>query len=157
MKHLYSATTILMVVLLGMLCKKAAAAPVFSVPGFVDETLYQGNGMISMRFDNAGRLWVIQKVGRVLVYEPTAPGASTFNAPSVFADLSSQVSTGGETGMTGLALDPDLANNGFVYVLFATSSDQRIVRLTANANFTAMLPGSALTLLSGLPNANTVH
>ena len=59
--------------------------------------------------------------------------------------------------MTGLALDPDLANNGFVYVLFATSSDQRIVRLTANANFTAMLPGSALTLLSGLPNANTVH
>ena len=54
MKRLFSATTILMVVLLRMLCKKeAAAAPVFSVPGFVDETLYQGNGMISMRFDNA--------------------------------------------------------------------------------------------------------
>ncbi|MES2923611.1 MAG: discoidin domain-containing protein [Verrucomicrobiota bacterium] len=158
MRRFTSLTAILMVGLLGLLgSKEAVAAPTFSVPGFVDETLYQGNGMISMRFDYAGRLWVIEKVGRVLVFEPTAPGASTFKPPSVFADLSAQVSTGGETGMTGLTIDPDIEHNGFVYVLHATSTDQRIVRLTANGNFTAMVPGSALILLSGLPNANTVH
>ena len=35
-------------------------------------------------------------------FEPTAPGASTFNPPSVFADLSLQVSTGGETGIAAI-------------------------------------------------------
>ncbi|MES2658666.1 MAG: putative Ig domain-containing protein [Verrucomicrobiota bacterium] len=158
MTRFASLSTILIACLLSLFGQKeAAAAPVFSVPGFVDETLYQGNGMISMRFDHAGRLWVIEKVGRVLVFPPPSPNSPSIGAPSVFADLSAQVSTLGETGMTGMTLDPDFANNRFVYVLFATSSDQRIVRLTANANFTAMVPGSALTLLSGLPNANTVH
>lgn len=270
--------------------ENAKAAPVFSVSGFVDETLYQGNGMITMRFDNAGRLWVIEKQGRVLMFEPnpggptslaydyyetgqlnalpdfstltpiksgtvnsftldprqrdddfafrytgtiniTTAGAYTFylssddgsrlfinntlvvnydglhgageqsgvinlpagthdirveyfergggqslavqyagpgvakgpvaqgvfKAPVVFADYSAQVNTQGERGMMGLALDPDFANTRYVYLLFATGTDQRLIRLTANEAFTAATPGSETTLLSGLPNANTVH
>lgn len=266
------------------------AAPVFSVPGFVDETLYQGNGMITMRFDDAGRLWVIEKQGRVLMFEPNPGGPTSlaydyyetgplsalpdfstltpvksgivntftldprqrdddfafrytgtisvatagaytfylssddgsrlfinnslvvnydglhgageqsgvinlpagthdirveyferaggqsltvqyagpgvpkgpvsqgvFKAPVVFADYSSQVNTQGERGMMGLALDPDFANTRYLYLLFATGSDQRLVRVTANAGFTAPVPGSETVLLSGLPNANTVH
>lgn len=268
----------------------AKAAPVFSVPGFVDETLYQGNGMISMRFDHAGRLWVIEKQGRVLMFEPNPGGPTTltydyyetgqlsalpdfstltpiksgtvsnftldprqrdddfafrytgtiaiatagaytfylssddgsrlfinntlvvnydglhgageqsgaitlpagthdirveyfernggqsltvqyagpgvakgpvaqgvFKAPVVFANYSSQVNTQGERGMMGLALDPDFANTRYVYLLFATGTDQRLIRLTADETFTAATPGSETLLLSGLPNANTVH
>lgn len=273
-----------------LLSPASEAAPTFSVPGFVDETLYQGNGMISTRFDNAGRLWVTEKRGRVLVFEPNPGGASSYNydyyetgvlsalpnfstltpvksgvvnsftldprtrdddfafrysgninipttgqytfflssddgsrlfidnalvvnydgthgagemsgnvtltagthnirveyfernggqsltvqysgpgipkgpvaqgvfkSPKVFADLSAQVNTDGERGMTGMTLDPDFQNNRYVYVLFATGSDQRILRLTADNTFTTMVPGSELTLISGFPNTNTVH
>ena len=283
-------TTFLLLALALTMLPETHAAPTFSVPGFVDETLYQGNGMISMRFDNAGRLWVCEKQGRVLVFEPNPGGPSSytydyyetgqlsalpdfstltplksgtvssftldprtrdddfafrytgtiniataglhtfylssddgsrlfidnvqvvnydglhgageqsgnvtltagthnirveyfergggqsltvqyagpglakgpvaqgaFKTPSVFANLSSQVNTDGERGMTGMTIDPDLANNRYVYVLFATGTDQRILRLTSNAAFNAMVPGSETILLSGFPNTNTVH
>lgn len=275
----------------------AAAAPVFSVSGFVDEEVYRGNGMISLRFDAAGRMWVIEKQGRILVFEPnpapnssftyeyfhkpdaapnwttmpdfSSPASATliksgvtgsfslepreradffafrysgniaiptagsytfylasddgsrlyidnnlvvdhnglhgaseksgtvtlaegnhtirveffeanggeslsvqysgpglakgpvatgpFKAPSVFADIISQVETDGETGLTGMALDPDFANNHYLYVIYATNTDQHISRFTANASFTAAVPGSETVLLSGLPNTNSVH
>jgi hypothetical protein len=60
------------------------------------------------------------------------------------------VDTDGETGMTGLALDPDFINNRFIYLLYATPSDQRISRITIATNFTSMVPGSEFILLSGL-------
>ena len=277
--------------------QSAHAVASFSVPGFVDEEVYAGNGMITVRFDAAGRLWVIEKQGRVLVFQPNSstnstytyeyfekpaaapswtvipnfadtaqvtfvksgtinsfslapkqtndnfafrytgslsvPSAGTymfflvsddgsrlyidnslvvnhdgthgsteksnsvslasgahdirveffeagggesltvqyegpgipkspvttgpFKAPSVFADLRAQVSTDGETGMTGFALDPDFANTRYLYVLYATPTGQRISRLASDTNFTAMVPGSETILLSGLPNLNTVH
>lgn len=270
------------------------AAPAFSVPGFVDEELYKGNGMISLQFDSSNRLWVTEKNGRVLVFEPnetqatsftyeyfekdpaapewknlpdfaalkpvetgTVPnftlqpkhrgdnyafryrgpisipqngsytfylasddgsrlyvddqlvvdhdglhppreksGSATltagphqvrveyfnrdggqslevlwegpglakgplasglFKAPKVFADFSKQVNPDSERGLLGLALDPAFAQNHFLYILFTTDKDQRILRLTANADFTAMVPGSEIILLSGLPNLNGNH
>lgn len=269
-----------------------AAAPVFSVPGFVDEPIHLGNGMISLAFDHEGNLLVTEKQGRVLLLKPNtgapapsfayqyyegtwtalpdfsaltpvatgvvssisleprlrndyfglvftgqlhlpasgeytfytrsddgsriyindtlvvdhdglhgatemsgnitlAAGSHTlrveyfeaaggealevsyagpdqpkqvigansgpFLAPTVFADIVSQVNSAGERGLMGFALDPDYANNRYLYLLFSTNSDQRIVRYTANTAFTAVEPGSALTLLSGLPNATNVH
>ncbi|MEK7949307.1 putative Ig domain-containing protein [Luteolibacter soli] len=140
---------------LGLLVPQAAKAATFSASGFVQETIYQGNGMISMRFDFAGRLWVCEKQGRVLVLSPTS--ATTFGAPVVFANLVSQVTTTAESGMTGMTLDPDFQNNRYLYVLYATATDQRIVRMTSNAAFTAVVPGSEVILLSGLPNTVGIH
>jgi PKD repeat protein len=271
---------------------RASAAPVFSVPGFVDESVYLGNGMISLAFDHEGNLLVTEKQGRVLLlkkntnsftpsfayqyYEGTwtalpdfsaltpaatgvvssisleprlrndnfalvftgelqlpASGQYTFYTrsddgsrifvndtlvvnhdglhgatelsgnitlaagthtlrveyfeagggealevsyagpdqpkqvvgansgpflpPTVFADIVSQVNPAGERGLLGFTLDPDYANNRYLYLLFSTNTDQRLVRYTANPAFTAVEPGSELTLLSGLPNANNVH
>lgn len=272
------------------------AQPVFTAPGFVDEALYAGNGMISLRFDSAGRLYVGEKQGRVLLFRPNvgvtplsfayqyyeysgnwsaladftglsalasgsvttldteahparradnfglrftgsitieSAGSHTFYtrsddgsrlwingqlvvnnyfnqgatersgsitlaagthemvveyydsgggetlsvsyegpglpkqiigansgpylAPLLFADFRAQVNTEGERGFLGLALDPDYDNNRYVYVLFSTATDQRLVRYTANPAFTAVDPASELVLLSGLPNANPVH
>lgn len=271
----------------------ASAAPTFSVPGFVEESIYQGNGMISMAFAPDGRLFVTEKQGRILLLKPntgaetlsfawqyfegswtqipdftaltplatgtlpaitldipgrradnfgvrytgsiTIPsaGAYTFYTrsddgsrlyvngqlvvnndglhgaieqsgvislaagphvitvdyieaaggeslevsyagpiitkqviganngpflpPSVFADYRSLVNADGERGLLGLALDPDFANNRHLFVLYSTSNDQRVVRLTANSSLDAVEPGSELVLLSGLPNANPVH
>ncbi|MGJ8726720.1 MAG: PQQ-dependent sugar dehydrogenase [Roseibacillus sp.] len=131
---------------------KAAA---FSSPGFVQETIYQGNGMITMRFDFAGRLWVCEKQGRILVFSPTSDTA--FGVPTVFIDVVSQVNTRAESGMLGLELDPDFENNRYLYLFFTTASDQRIVRLTSNASFDGVIPGSELVLLSGLPNTVGIH
>ncbi|MBS0659792.1 MAG: PQQ-dependent sugar dehydrogenase [Verrucomicrobia bacterium] len=266
------------------------AAPTFTVPGFVDEEVYRGNGMITARFDAAGRMWVTEKQGRILRFTPnsdttpiayqyyetatawtaipnfdalapvasgtvtsftltprlrddnfgfrftgqiTLPTAGTYTFylasddgsrlfidgalvvnhdgthgateksgsvvlaagthaikveyfeagggqsllvqmegpgqpkapinkgpflnPTVFADLVAQVNTDGERGLLGLALDPDFANNRFLYVLYSTPTDQRISRLTASVDFTTAVPGSETILLGGLPNANNVH
>ncbi|MET0262387.1 MAG: PA14 domain-containing protein, partial [Rariglobus sp.] len=79
-----------------------------------------------------------------------------FKAPTVFGTLTG-VNTGGERGFLGLALDPDYLNNRYLYVLYSTNNDQRISRLTADASFTAVEPGSEMILVSGLPNVNNVH
>jgi PKD repeat protein len=42
----------------------------FSDPNFIEETIYEGNGMISMDFDDAGQLYVTEKQGRLLVFKP---------------------------------------------------------------------------------------
>lgn len=278
-------------VLLGI-ASNVTAAPTFSVPGYLDETVHLGNGMISLRFDFAGRLFATEKQGRVLVFEPNTEantlavqyqyfegtwtnlpdfgslspaktgtqtsfaldakdrndnfgfrftttilipssgnytfytasddgsrlrvngqtvvdndgvhgtiersgtifllagshviqvdyfengggenltvsyegpgltkqviGANTgpFLAPKIFADIRSQVNADGERGLLGMALDPDFSNNRYLYLLYSTPADQRLVRMTANTAFTAMEPGSETILLSGLPNDNPVH
>ncbi|MFH1497877.1 MAG: PQQ-dependent sugar dehydrogenase [Verrucomicrobiota bacterium] len=271
----------------------AVSAQTFSVPGFIEEDIYQGNGMISMAFDHEDRLFVTEKQGRILLFKPNTdaeplsfayqyfegtwtqvpdfsaltplgtgtvttmtaevPGSradnyglrytGTLNLPTagtytfytrsddgsllhingtlvvdndglhgnveesgtitlaagshaitvdyieagggqslevsfegptmpkqiigansgpflppvVFADYVALVNADAERGLLGLALDPDFANNRHLFILYSTDTDQRIVRLTANATFDAVEPGSELILLSGLPNANPVH
>jgi glucose/arabinose dehydrogenase len=58
---------------------RSEGAPTFSVPGFVDEAVYNGNGMITLRFDPAGRLWVTEKLGRILVFTPNDSASSAFS------------------------------------------------------------------------------
>ena len=263
----------------------------FSDPNFIEETIYEGNGMISMAFDDASRLYVTEKQGRLLVLEPNdlpqtvityqyyegswsqlpdfdsltpvatgtlsefslepsqrndnygfrytttitvpstddytfytvsddgsrllvngvevvdndglhgaieesgtvtlsagqhtvvveffeATGGETlqvlwesstlpkqnlggasgdFLPPSVVLDITSEVNADGERGLLGLALDPDFANTRFVYLLFSTNTDQRLVRYTLTTDFKSVEVNSATVLLSGLPNATPVH
>ncbi|MBC8040941.1 MAG: PQQ-dependent sugar dehydrogenase [Opitutaceae bacterium] len=46
------------------------AAPTFTNTGFVDEEIHKGNGTISLRFDQGGRLYVAEKQGRILQFKP---------------------------------------------------------------------------------------
>ena len=41
-----------------------------NIPGFQYEKLYSGNGMTALDFDSAGRMFVCEKQGRVLVFNP---------------------------------------------------------------------------------------
>lgn len=77
--------------------------------------------------------------------------------PVEFLNVVSSVYTQGESGMMGLALDPDYANNRFFYVFYTTSADQKLVRYTALPDFSAADTSTALTLLSGLPRTGNVH
>lgn len=124
---------------------------------FVAESIYAGpNGMISMQFDPAGRLLVAEKQGRLMRFEPNGSGGFQ-TPPQVYADFVAQVDPFQEAGLLGFVLDPDHANNRYLYVGYTTATDQRVVRHRANASFTAVEAGSGLVLLSGLPRQVMFH
>lgn len=123
---------------------------------FVSETLYNPtNGLTAIAFDHTGAVFTTEKLGRVLRALPNGNGG--FHTATLFTDLSAQVDTAAESGLLGMTLDPDFANNRFLYLFFTTASDQRLVRLTATADFSAAQAGSTLVLLSGLPRAAGIH
>ena len=53
-----------------------------------------------------------------------------------------------------IPISPIIATSSLSYT---TPGDHRITRITANASFTAMEPGSEIILLSGLPRQTTIH
>jgi glucose/arabinose dehydrogenase len=63
------------------------------------------------------------------------------------------VENGGERGLLGLALDPDYANNKFIYIFYTKSNgtENEVLRFTDDAT-----PGTNATpIVSGLPAAST--
>ncbi len=97
-----------------------------------------------------GRLFVTQQGGavRVLVDDVLLP--TPFVVLPTAAD--------DEEGLTGIALDPAFALNGYVYLRVTASTPQRhnqIVRVTANGN--TAVPGSATTLFDLDPNQAHFH
>ncbi|CAM2009850.1 PQQ-dependent sugar dehydrogenase [Acanthopleuribacter pedis] len=120
-----------------------------------EEVIFNPNGMISLDWLPNGAMVVAEKRGAVLILQPD--GAGGYQTPTTFADLRSQVFTQAESGLLGLVVDPDFATNNFIYLFYTTNSDQRLTRITANSAGTAMVPGSELVLLSGLPRGNFIH
>lgn len=107
---------------LGWPCRAAAAEAL--EPGFVVSTFAEGLGNpVALEFAPDGRLFVADVSGVIRVVS-----AEGVVSPREFATI--EVFREGESGLLGLALDPDFAGNGYVY-LFATvsSTEQRILRL----------------------------
>ncbi len=83
---------------------------------------------------NAGdaRLFVVEQAGRIRIVS----GGSLLGTP--FLNLSSQISTGGERGLLGLAFHPDFATNGRFFVYYTrTGGDIQVsefVRSAGDAN-----------------------
>lgn len=99
-----------------------AAAQPFLPPGFQDtelelEGFISGKGLeypTAMRFAPNGEMFVAQKTGEVLRYENVND-----KAPTVFADLRTNVFDLGDRGILGLALDPKFEEGQpYVYVLY---------------------------------------
>jgi len=66
--------------------------------------------------DGDDRLFIVEKSGRIRIFENGALVATPF------LDLSATVATGGEGGLLGLAFDPGFANNGRFFVNFTQNS-----------------------------------
>lgn len=143
--------------LLLLLPALAGVAVAQQPPGaFVNETLHSpANGKTGIAFDHLDAVYLIEKQGRVI--RAAADGSGGYATPALFADLVSEVWTNQESGLLGLAIDPDYANSRYLYLFYTTASDQRLVRIRANETFTAMQPGSATVLLDGLPHASNIH
>jgi hypothetical protein len=73
--------------------------------------------------DGSNRLFVVEQSGYIRVVE-NDPAAT---AAALFLDIDARVTSGGETGLLGLAFDPDYAQNGYFYVNYTASSPLRTV------------------------------
>ncbi len=115
--------------------------------GFTRSTYASGfdgsfpNAITAAAFTPDGRLIVLELEGRVLVVD----GGTVLPTPFLTLD----VVTGGELGLTGIALDPDFATNGYVYLHYTTddggAAHTRVSRFTADGD--VALPGSELVLV----------
>lgn len=94
-----------------------------------------------------GRLLVAEKTGKLRVLEGAAPG-------TLFLDLSGKVSDGSEQGLLGLALAPDFAESGRLYVNYTDlAGDTQIVAFDSRDGVAD--PETARTVLSvDQPRAN---
>lgn len=96
--------------------------------------------------DGTNRLFLAELTGRIKVFDNNPAVTTT----KVFADLSGEVVLGGEFGLLGIALHPDFASNGYLFVHYiGDPSEALIVRYTADTiNPDTVQVGSADTLLS---------
>ncbi len=80
--------------------------------------------------DGSGRLFIIEKLGYIRVYE----NGQLLDAP--FLDITDRVNAGGnEMGLLGLVFHPDYEQNGFFYVNYTgDGGNTRISRFQASGN-----------------------
>ena len=131
-----------------------AVAQIFSVPNIVREDVFEGAGMTTIKFGPAGRLYAAEKRGRVMVARRNPDGS--YAKPNVVVDLRGSVEWKGESGLLGLALDPDFATNRHLYLFYTTADDQRLVRYTLDGGY-EKVTGTPTVVLGGLPRTATVH
>ncbi len=93
----------------------AASATTYRQPGFSETVVFSGLvEPTAVRFLPDGRVLVAEKSGLLKIFDSLADPT-----PAMVADLRTQVHNFWDRGMFGLAIDPDFAENGFVYVLYA--------------------------------------
>lgn len=83
------------------------------------------NGLSSpLGITNAGddRLFVNEQDGKIILINSDG----TVN-PTPFLDIDSQISSGGERGLLGLAFHPDYANNGYFFVNYTNNAGNTVV------------------------------
>lgn len=75
-----------------------------------------------------GRVFFVERTGTVRVYDPSADVTRDIGALDVFTEI--------EMGLLGIALDPDFASNGWLYLMYSplAESVHRIARFTVGGN-----------------------
>ena len=98
--------------------------------------------------DGSGLLYVVEKGGRVRVFE----NDSMATTAATFVDITARVSTSGEQGLLGMAFDPDYATNRFFYLNYSVANPrrQRVGRFVATTP-TSADPNSEVVLFEGDP------
>ncbi|MDF2735174.1 MAG: Glucose/sorbosone dehydrogenase-like protein [Chloroflexota bacterium] len=101
--------------------------------------------------DGSGRLFVVERGGRVRVVKG---GAVT----GTFLNISSRITAGGERGLLGLAFHPNFASNRRLFVYYTrTDGDIIVSRLTANSAKTAVSLTTEVPLLRIEHSARSNH
>ncbi|MFC3499425.1 ThuA domain-containing protein [Micromonospora krabiensis] len=85
-----------------------------------------------------GRVIYVQRGGQVKIFKPSTNSTVTAGTLSVY--------TGGEDGLTGLALDPNFATNGYVYLYHSPASSSTDINRVSRYT----LSGDTLNMSSGV-------
>lgn len=94
----------------------------------VVDGLDQPLGLVVAPDDDGGRLFVIEKTGRVRILRDGVPPFAVDETP--FLDFSTRVSDASEQGLLGLAFHPRFSENGRLFVNFTDlDGETRIVEL----------------------------
>lgn len=114
-------------------------------PTITTETVLDGLTHIwDIAFDNAGIMYFTQRTGEIM--------AAVEGKKRILA-APADVKVAGEGGMLGMTLDPDFAQNRYLYACFNTKSgDIRVARFKVTADITAL--SDRTDIVTGLP-ANT--
>src|SRR5438105_3508933 len=91
------------------------ASAMTSVNGFQDSLIF--SGLLEptvVQFASDGRVFVAEKSGIIKVYDSLSAAA-----PTVFADLRTQVHNFGNRGLLGMVLDPNFPTRPNIYVLYS--------------------------------------
>ena len=112
----------------------AAQTPVVEVVNLgIPETSLSSPVDITGAGDGSGRLFIVEKAGRIRTYDLASGTLSPIN----FLNITGRVrSSGGEQGLLGLTFHPDFVNNGYFYVNYTnrtTASVTRISRFSVDA------------------------
>ncbi len=131
------------VLLTGLWCASAQALTLQSIGSF-EAPIY-----VTSAPNNPDRLFVVERKGRIVEVEN---GART-----VFADISSKVSTAGEGGLLSIALSPDFQTSGRLFVYYTegeTPADIHVAEMVASGGFA---PVSSLRNLLTIPHPNQTN
>lgn len=77
--------------------------------------------------DNSGRLFIVEKGGRIKILK----NGAVLSTP--FLNISAKVSKGSEQGLLGLAFHPDYATNGLFYVDYTNTAGDTVIAEYKNA------------------------
>jgi glucose/arabinose dehydrogenase/regulation of enolase protein 1 (concanavalin A-like superfamily) len=132
-------------------------AQTFSDPGFVAETVVTlpPYKPVGLTWAPDGRIFIWQEDGIVRIVKNGAL------LPTPFIDIRPRVNTVNDRGMLGLALHPNFASNGYVYLLYTYEEGNnpndpapktaRLTRVQANpANPDVALAGSEVVILGSI-------
>lgn len=125
-------------------------------PNFTVDLIHSGNGMVPIEFGPGNRMYVGEKLGTILIFEPDSDAPSGYGPPSVFASLAA-VDSSLERGLLGLAAHPNFQTTRWLYALYCVSGEnQRLVRVQADATFSQAV-GVPEILIDDLPNQGSIH
>lgn len=131
------------------------AVLIAAVPsGYIEETITTVDRPVAMAFLPDGRLLIGSQgtaaIGQAKIY--MYKNGALLETP--YTTLLDVYIGGSETGLLGLAVDPNFATNGFVYVFATISPSSQVVRRFTTVGDVA---GSSVDLITGIPTRGTNH
>jgi len=123
----------ILILAVALLAASRASAIENLPPQFVAETVLSGLAApVNLETLPDGRMFVVEKGGRVLIFNPSVVPAQT----SIVLGIGS-IQTAGERGLASVAVDPDFLSNGYFYAYYTelgNDNRNRISRFTFDFN-----------------------
>lgn len=118
-------------------------------PGFAEILVAQDLDPTAMALTPDGRIFLLEKSGRVRVVE----NGQLLTDPLLTIDVDNY----NERGLSGIAIDPDFAQNGYFYLYYTVKNENhnRVSRFMAEGNFAP--PASETVLVNLNQLAGTIH